>query len=800
MTTAAPQVAQGVALLAAIIGGERRAARHAPMLAPGARCGKYYTVHAALSDRQLAAHLAGHATYAGVLVDRDGLAAAGVIELDHGSDEAAGRVRAAAQALGVRMFSIVVRGAGDHDGSHSWALFAERAAPERIKALMQAVVAAAGLPAETETWPNDVNIRLPFGVHTHSRRRGRYVDTADHSIDLDGADGVARALEAVCALEPNGPPPELPPPEPEAAIEPVPRQAIATAAIVGGGPRAAGVRDLIASFNNTHPIEDLLRSYGATQLRDGWACGCGVAHTHETQLAVLSGGRAVFFSPRCRWAPGRTGRNGRPVADSFDLFTTVEHRGDKAAALRALRAAAPRAPRNYPPTPDELDRQGGGEPQAEARRRDAKRKRAARRDEAAATLQAVRDRAAEDGQLAPCERAVLHALLECAGERDWCRPSKARLCELSGYALGSVKRALMRLEARGYIASQGDGGRSNDTAIRTFLRGSSPATEEPPFLRGSSAAATDAPFLRGSSPGAEAGRSYVDHAGSPVIHESIGMPESDSYHWAGEAGGGSSTAGDDEDAWAALLATTDAAPPPIDPQALDAWELHEGLCATGSEAAPVDADEDPAEAAAVEADVARVLAYREQRSICRQARESADSGCAVSFPGGASFDPAACRVAPVDLAEHWAQLDRARAQQEQEQTSQPPAAVEVQASLVIVPRAQIDPEHRRRIDTLTSKAHFCRHKARVAASRAQRRWARQEAERLFQQLRSLRAEQVAVPPELAHRGPLTASWATAPMSRSAPSPALAVVQGELFTYAHETSIGGLAAEQRWRGG
>jgi hypothetical protein len=112
MTTAAPQVAQGVALLAAIIGGERRAARHAPMLAPGARCGKYYTVHAALSDRQLAAHLAGHATYAGVLVDRDGLAAAGVIELDHGSDEATGRVRAAAQALGVRMFSIVVRGAG----------------------------------------------------------------------------------------------------------------------------------------------------------------------------------------------------------------------------------------------------------------------------------------------------------------------------------------------------------------------------------------------------------------------------------------------------------------------------------------------------------------------------------------------------------------------------------------------------------------------------------------------------------------------------------------------------------------
>jgi hypothetical protein len=154
----------------------------------------------------------------------------------------------------------------------------------------------------------------------------------------------------------------------------------------------------------------------------------------------------------------------------------------------------------------------------------------------------------------------------------------------------------------------------------------------------------------------------------------------------------------------------------------------------------------------------------------------------VAFADGASYDPTARCVTPFDLGEHWAQLDRGRGKQQQEHAIQPPAAAEVQPDLIIVPRAQIDPDHQRRIATLTSKAHFCRHKAAVATSRAQRPWARQEADRLFEQLRSLRAEQVAVPPEPAYRGPLPASRATTPGSRSARSPALAVIQGELFSH------------------
>jgi hypothetical protein len=840
-----------VALLVEILGGAQRASRHAPMLPPGDQRGKYLTVNQRLSDRQLAAHIAGTATYGAVIAGRDGLASAGMIELDHGAAEGAGRVRAAAQTLGVTMFSIVVRGAGEHDGSHSWALFAERTEQARVQALMRVIVAAAGLPESTETWPKGANIRLPFGVHTHTEQRGVYADTAGATFQLDQPDGLAGAISAARALPRNGPPPPLPEPEPR---QPTPVRPATLPTTVC----AESVPALIAAFNREHPPEALLAAYGAVRKPSGWACGCGVAHTHPTQLDVTSGGRIVFFSSRCGWAPRRTDRNGRPVADSFDLFTIVEHGGDKAAALRALRAAGPARPPNFPTTPTDGDRRGGEEAQAEARRKEAARKREARRREAATTLQAVRDRAADDASLTPCERAVLLALLGVAGERDWCRPSKARLCELSGYALGSVKRALMRLEARGYFASQGDGGRSSDTAIRTFLRGSSTAEVEPPFLRGSYAGeldghfyvdhagpalirevaddreqataptageggrsldglagapnhqiqpAADPRFLRGSSVEQEDGRCYVDHHDPRMIHESVGIQEHSTTLMAGEGGPWlDDLAGDSDrwacpvdplpacgpDEWAALLASQEPAPAPLDPAALAAWQVEGGLCEVhaGELGGEVAGDEE----AAIAADEARILAYRASRRNATVAPHS-DGGGRVSFPGGASFDPEACCVEPFDPAAHWAQLQHAREREsEREHGSDEPGELEP-PSLVLVPRAQIDPDHRRRIAQLTSKAQFCRHKATTAASRAQRRWARQEAERLFHQVRLLKAEQVSVSPELARQLAAQASTPTAaaPARHRGPaSPALGFVQGDLFGHAHKALAGGAA--------
>jgi hypothetical protein len=382
---------------------------------------------------------------------------------------------------------------------------------------------------------------------------------------------------------------------------------------------------------------------------------------------------------------------------------------------------------------------------------------------------------------------VLHALLECASERDWCRPSKARLCEMSGYALGSVKRALMRLEARAYFASQGDGGRSADTAMRTFLRGSSVAKAE-------------RTFLRGSCEREEAGQFYVDHAAPPMIHESISISDSDLRLMAGEGGALDGPAAYEDD-WTALLATRDAAPPLSDPAAIAAWWVDDGLCAVHDHELPTGEVLDLDEEAAIAADEARILAYRTLRRACKAV---AQSSCVapVAFEGGARFDPAECCVKPFDLAAHWAQLDAKRGGADRSRAPQPPHDAGAAPGFVLVPRAQIDLEHGQRITALTSKAHFCRHKASTAASRAQRRWARQEAERLFRQVQTLKVEQVAVSPELARQTSARAApiVITATSQEGAPSPAPALTQGDLFSYPHEASIGRLAAEQRWRGG
>ena len=78
----------------------------------------------------------------------------------------------AAQARGVTAFSIAVKGAGDHDGSHTWILFAKRVKPEAAAYLARQIAADAGY-ADAEIWPKGNAIRLPFGVDTHSQKRGK---------------------------------------------------------------------------------------------------------------------------------------------------------------------------------------------------------------------------------------------------------------------------------------------------------------------------------------------------------------------------------------------------------------------------------------------------------------------------------------------------------------------------------------------------------------------------------------------------------------------------------------------------
>jgi hypothetical protein len=437
---------------------------------PRGSTAKYRTRHRAPTDDELAAHLAGTITLAGVLIGRDGLAGAGLIELDILAEEGARRALAELAARGVVAFAIATPGAGEHNGSHVWALYQERTDPRAIAHQLAGAAQAAGLPTD-EVYPSGKAIRLPFGLHRWTGRRGVLLVQDGRRFDLDTPDEFAASRAAVLAL-PRNPVPPLPAPEPVTALAPVPaltpRQERPTSPRTG----RANPSQVIARFNAEHSAEELLSRYGATRTRDGWACNCGVAHEHETQLIVTDQGRIVFFSARCRWAPSRTDRNGRPVADAFGLYALLEHGGDRTAALRAYNPIAPRQGR---PAPEEAERR---QSDPEARAREAARKRQARRAAVATTLQAVRDRAAQDPDLAagPTIAAVLRELLAVAGERDWCRPSVALLAERLDCSERTVQRALSWLEGR-YIATEQrtteagatwSGG--NGTARRTFLR------------------------------------------------------------------------------------------------------------------------------------------------------------------------------------------------------------------------------------------------------------------------------------------------------------------------------------------
>jgi len=211
----------------------------------------------------------------------------------------------------------------------------------------------------------------------------------------------------------------LPPVEPPAP-HPAPRPAAPIA-------RQRG-ESLIATFNAAHNVRDLWTSYGGTIRGDTGACNCGVAHDNTTQTSFTSEGQIVFYTTRCGWAPSRTDRNGRPIADAFDLYAIVEHNGDKKAAVAALRSQEPRRAPNYPTHPVEAgERRHSAPGAAEARRLEAERKREQRRRATVATMDAVHERLQTDAELRRCPSygAVLRELLNIAGGHIRCRPSVA---------------------------------------------------------------------------------------------------------------------------------------------------------------------------------------------------------------------------------------------------------------------------------------------------------------------------------------------------------------------------------------
>lgn len=448
-------------LLHDIVGNGHRASRYARMNAPD-RSDKYTTIHEALTDAQLHEHLLGRSTYAAIIIGADELVSAACIELDTDALGGARRVLETASGMHITAFSIAVKGAGDHDGSHTWILFHDRVQPDRAAHLARQIATDAGY-ADAEIWPKGNAIRLPFGIHTHTQQRGRLVLQTGETYDLNDSDQLSMGAAATAALPKNAAPPNI--------VDSI-NEVKTTVYIVNSCFRRtagrASLDDVKARFNAEHTLDSLLTSWGAVQTKDGYTCVCGVQHTHETTLYISKKGRLFSFSPRCTLHTTKG-------YDAFGLYVKLYHNDNVVDALKTLNPIAPRRKSvNFtdPPLVEPEPRRSQAERDA-----DRQRKNAANAAAAAEVRDAVEAYVATH-HLPPCDRKVVDVMLTWAADHNSssCWLGRATIARLSGYSLGSVKRSVMHLEALGYFESTGHGGRSIDTARRNFSRGSLFAT------------------------------------------------------------------------------------------------------------------------------------------------------------------------------------------------------------------------------------------------------------------------------------------------------------------------------------
>jgi hypothetical protein len=461
-----------LAVLVDILGGPQRPGRHIRMQPPGA-AEKYVFIkrdgaHQPITDAALLAHIDGRATYGGPLIGADGLARALVIELDVDAMAGARRVQEAARAFGVEMVSIVLKGAGSHDGSHNWARTTP-CDPKAARALAKQIAAAAGYP-DAETWPSETGIRYPLGVHTHTQRRGRALLPSGEILDADDPVERDAVWAALAALTPVEPPP-LPKPQPKAARK------------VSLGEHAAERLDgpgAIARFNAEHTPAGILEAHGAEETRDGYTCPCGAAHGPGTKITI--GERVAYChsdNPACLLSKSRYPRG----LDAWALECALSHGGNTTAMLKVVNPYTPRQrrqKRQEPPPPEQPEYLTVEA--AERRRKDRERKRAQRQAAAAARREAALDWLnAHDDDLSKRDRRVALIHLDLIGQRDWHAASLARQAAMyaerftnepaSELTIRTVQRANARLIELGLLDRNVRSkvpGSASDTAVWTL--------------------------------------------------------------------------------------------------------------------------------------------------------------------------------------------------------------------------------------------------------------------------------------------------------------------------------------------
>jgi hypothetical protein len=305
-------------------------ASHARMLQPGARH-KFAKVHHPPTDDELVNHLAGTSTIAIPLISPADLAYHAAADIDIGGETALRRCINAAVTKGYTCFGITSR-TQTHDGGHLWMIFDTLTHPERLRQCMQQILTAAQVETR-EVYPVYQSLRLPFGQHTWTRRRGRLLLPDGKTIDLDaGMAAISTGLNELAAASRN-------------QVQYLPQ--LEDTLVSKTGRFVRGGAGPIAAYNQTTNLVTLLEGYGghvADRSRQGilMHCPCGQhAHDDEQPSLWLQPARrpeihgdmiAVGLAPRCRFYTSRG-----QVINAFNVFCIMEER-TPAEAVEQLRA------------------------------------------------------------------------------------------------------------------------------------------------------------------------------------------------------------------------------------------------------------------------------------------------------------------------------------------------------------------------------------------------------------------------------------------------------------------------------
>jgi hypothetical protein len=283
-----------------------------------------------ISDAMLAEHLRGTATYGCPLIGADGLARALVLELDAGAESGARRLLDVAGQAGLVAFAIVCPGSDGHDGSHIWVLYAQDWGPERLQEQSRQLLRTAGLP-EKEVYPSQAAIRLPFGLHVRSRRRGVLLLQDGQWFDLDSHADLVAAISAVCALPRNTTAPPA-----TAHAQGTPR------ALSRRAPGAISPLDDYDARCSREDVEQMLSAAGWTEFRRRgsigyWGRPGKAKHDgHSATLGYVADSWLSVFSENDPDFPGESG-SGKHYGPA-KIYTHLLHGGNFSAAGKDLYA------------------------------------------------------------------------------------------------------------------------------------------------------------------------------------------------------------------------------------------------------------------------------------------------------------------------------------------------------------------------------------------------------------------------------------------------------------------------------